>query len=57
MLLTLKCSGEGYINSRIINLFDLIGKYNWDTKVVLVLAAFAQESSLNVGHARDLLVR
>ncbi|KAG4989949.1 hypothetical protein JHK85_032932 [Glycine max] len=36
-----RCSGEGDINSRIINLFDLIGKYSWDAKVVLVLAAFA----------------
>ncbi|TKY47700.1 SIEVE ELEMENT OCCLUSION C protein [Spatholobus suberectus] len=36
-----KCSGEGDINSRIMSLFDLIGKYSWDAKVVLVLAAFA----------------
>ncbi|XP_047181079.1 protein SIEVE ELEMENT OCCLUSION C [Vigna umbellata] len=36
-----RCSGEGDINSRVINLFDLIGKYSWDAKVVLVLAAFA----------------
>ncbi|KAK7387544.1 hypothetical protein VNO78_28427 [Psophocarpus tetragonolobus] len=36
-----KCSDEADINSRIINLFDLIGKYSWDAKVVLVLAAFA----------------
>ncbi|KAL2332721.1 hypothetical protein Fmac_013934 [Flemingia macrophylla] len=36
-----KCSGEADINSRIMSLFDLIGKYSWDAKVVLVLAAFA----------------
>ncbi|KAK7280944.1 hypothetical protein RIF29_08527 [Crotalaria pallida] len=36
-----KCSGEGDIHSRIMSLFDLIGKYRWDAKVVLVLAAFA----------------
>ncbi|KAK7306177.1 hypothetical protein VNO77_44103 [Canavalia gladiata] len=35
------CSGEGDINSKIISLFDLIGKYSWDAKVVLVLAALA----------------
>jgi len=36
-----RCSVEGDINSRVINLFDVIGKYSWDAKVVLVLAAFA----------------
>ncbi|CAJ1853909.1 unnamed protein product [Sphenostylis stenocarpa] len=36
-----KCSGEDDVNSRVINLFDLIGKYSWDAKVVIVLAAFA----------------
>ncbi|KAJ1392850.1 Sieve element occlusion, N-terminal [Sesbania bispinosa] len=36
-----KCCGEGDINSRIMSLFDLIGKYSWDAKAVLVLAAFA----------------
>lgn len=36
-----KCSGEGDLNSRIMSLFDLIGNYRWDAKVVLVLAAFA----------------
>ncbi|XP_020220653.1 protein SIEVE ELEMENT OCCLUSION C [Cajanus cajan] len=36
-----KCYGEGDINSRITSVFDLIGEYSWDAKVVLVLAAFA----------------
>ncbi|KAE9607996.1 putative sieve element occlusion [Lupinus albus] len=36
-----KCCGEGDVKSRIMSLFDLIGNYRWDAKVVLVLAAFA----------------
>ncbi|XP_027336844.1 protein SIEVE ELEMENT OCCLUSION C [Abrus precatorius] len=36
-----KCCREGDTNPKIMSLFDLIGKYSWDAKVVLVLAAFA----------------
>ncbi|KAK4256637.1 hypothetical protein QN277_006338 [Acacia crassicarpa] len=36
-----KCSVEGDINSKTIALFDLLGNYRWDAKVVLVIAAFA----------------
>ncbi|MED6186641.1 hypothetical protein PIB30_068684 [Stylosanthes scabra] len=32
---------DGDLNSKIMNLFDLIKEYRWDAKVVLVLAAFA----------------
>ncbi|XP_054821093.1 protein SIEVE ELEMENT OCCLUSION C isoform X2 [Prosopis cineraria] len=36
-----KCSVEGDINSKTMGLFDLLGSYRWDAKVVLVIAAFA----------------
>ncbi|KAF8390538.1 hypothetical protein HHK36_025065 [Tetracentron sinense] len=36
-----KCSGDGDILARTMALFDLLGNYAWDAKVVLVLAAFA----------------
>ncbi|KAK9191781.1 hypothetical protein WN943_020396 [Citrus x changshan-huyou] len=36
-----KCSGEGDLHTRTMIVFDLVGNYRWDAKVVLVLAAFA----------------
>ncbi|KAJ0094960.1 hypothetical protein Patl1_15995 [Pistacia atlantica] len=36
-----KCCGEGDIHTRTMVMFDLLGNYRWDAKVVLVLAAFA----------------
>lgn len=36
-----KCSEKGDINSKTMALFDLLEKYRWDAKVVLVIAAFA----------------
>ncbi|XP_038713782.1 protein SIEVE ELEMENT OCCLUSION C [Tripterygium wilfordii] len=36
-----KCSGEGSLHARAMILFDLLGNYRWDAKVVIVLAAFA----------------
>ncbi|KAH9708550.1 protein SIEVE ELEMENT OCCLUSION C [Citrus sinensis] len=36
-----KCSGEGDLHKRTMIVFDLVGNYRWDAKVVLVLAAFA----------------
>ncbi|KAI9169988.1 hypothetical protein LWI28_020690 [Acer negundo] len=36
-----KCSGEGDLHTRTMNIFDLLRNYRWDAKVVLVLAAFA----------------
>lgn len=37
----LKCSEGGDIHMNTMVLFDMLGKYNWDAKVVLVLAALA----------------
>ncbi|KAJ4710971.1 Sieve element occlusion [Melia azedarach] len=36
-----KCSGEGNLHARTMIMFDLLGNYRWDAKMVLVLAAFA----------------
>ncbi|KAK0573854.1 hypothetical protein LWI29_014533 [Acer saccharum] len=36
-----KCSGEGDLHTRTMNIFDLLRNHRWDAKVALVLAAFA----------------
>ncbi|KAI4317332.1 hypothetical protein L6164_025207 [Bauhinia variegata] len=36
-----ECSSEGDLRSRMMGLFDLLGNYRWDAKVVLMVAAFA----------------
>ncbi|KAJ4961461.1 hypothetical protein NE237_021371 [Protea cynaroides] len=36
-----KCSGDGDLQTRIMAVFELLGSYSWDAKVVLVLVAFA----------------
>ncbi|KAF2307081.1 hypothetical protein GH714_024737 [Hevea brasiliensis] len=36
-----KNAGEGDLHARTMILFDLLGKYRWDAKLALILAAFA----------------
>ncbi|XP_043725500.1 protein SIEVE ELEMENT OCCLUSION C [Telopea speciosissima] len=36
-----KCSGEGDLQERLLAVFELLGSYSWDAKLVLVLVAFA----------------
>ncbi|KAG6654915.1 protein SIEVE ELEMENT OCCLUSION C [Carya illinoinensis] len=40
-ILCKSCSGEDDLHTRTMFLFDFLGKYKWDAKMVLVLTAFA----------------